>query len=143
MNLSSAELLRRLGSGASIGALCEAAAISREEFDSWWKRESRSRVPEASGSLSAGVTNPVAIDRDRWGIPHIFAKSDEDLFFAFGFAMAQDRLFQLDYLRRRAHGRLAEVLGKEGLEMDVVARTVGFRESLSRSGRSRRRKRAY
>ncbi len=126
MNLSTAELLRRLGSGESIDALCKAAGISREEFDAWWKREAQSRVPEASGSLSAGVDSPVAIDRDEWGVPHIFAKSDGDLFFAFGFAMAQDRLFQLDYLRRKSHGRLAEVLGEDGLATDMIARTVGF-----------------
>ena len=126
MNLSTAELLRRLGSGESIGTLCETADISRTEFDAWWKREAQSRVPEASGSLSADVESPVAIDRDEWGVPHIFAKTDEDLFLAFGFAMAQDRLFQLDYLRRKAHGRLAEVLGEDGLSTDVIARTVGF-----------------
>jgi len=126
VNLSTAELLRRLGSGESIGTLCETADISRTEFDAWWKREAQSRVPEASGSLSADVESPVAIDRDEWGVPHIFAKTDEDLFLAFGFAMAQDRLFQLDYLRRKAHGRLAEVLGEDGLSTDVIARTVGF-----------------
>ena len=49
------------------------------------------------------------IQRDALGIPHIHASSDDDLFFAFGYAMAQDRLFQLDYLRRRGSGRLAEV----------------------------------
>src|SRR5207248_6882028 len=46
--------------------------------------------------------------------------------FGFGYATAQDRLFQLDYLRRRALGRLAEVLGPEGVELDLVARTVGL-----------------
>ena len=64
--------------------------------------------------------------RDALGIPHIYAGSDADLFFGFGFAMAQDRLFQLDYLRRKAQGRLAEVLGSTALESDVLARTVGL-----------------
>ena len=125
MNLSSTELLHRLGSGASIEELCRAAAVSLAEFNEWWKNETRSRVPDPTGSLSAGVSRAVSIDRDQWGIPHIFAETDEDLFFGFGAAMAQDRLFQLDYLRRKAHGRLAEVLGKDGLETDIVSKQDG------------------
>jgi penicillin amidase len=67
------------------------------------------------------------IRRDRWGIPHISADSDADLFTGLGFAMAQDRLFQLDYLRRKGSGRLAEVLGARALPYDQVVRTVGVR----------------
>src|SRR5262245_51002630 len=126
MQLSSSDLLARLGAGESIAALCQAAGITRAEFDSWWKREAASRVPPCSGSKRAAVDRAVRIQRDEWGIPHIFAESDDDLFFAFGYATAQDRLFQLDYLRRRALGRLSEVLGPEGLEADLVARTVGL-----------------
>jgi len=48
-----------------------------------------------------GVRTEATIERDRWGIPHIFADNQHDLWFAFGFAMAQDRLFQMDYLRRK------------------------------------------
>ncbi len=54
------------------------------------------------------------------------AETDEDLFFGLGYAMAQDRLWQLDYLRRRATGRLAETLGAAAIESDVVARTAGL-----------------
>ena len=68
----------------------------------------------------------VSIERDRWGIPHIYADHDTDLFFAFGYAMAQDRLFQLDYLRRKGLGRLSEILGSDGLQFDTIARTVGI-----------------
>ena len=64
------------------------------------------------------------IRRDRWGIPHVEARDDHDLFFGFGYAVAQDRLFQLDYLRRRARGRLAEVLGAGALASDVLYRTL-------------------
>jgi penicillin amidase len=67
------------------------------------------------------------IRRDRWGVPHIEAASDTDLFFGFGYAMAQDRLFQFDWLRRKATGCLAEVLGPEGVEADTVARTLDLR----------------
>ena len=55
---------------------------------------------------------------------YVFATNDDDLFFGFGYATAQDRLFQLDYLRRRATGRLSEIVGPEGLEPDLTARIV-------------------
>lgn len=126
MQLSSTQLLARLGAGESIASVCSAAGISREEFQNWWKRETAARVPANSGSRSAAVKGSVRIERDDWGIPHVFAENDDDLFFGFGYATAQDRLFQLDYLRRRASGQLSEVLGPEGLELDLVARTVGL-----------------
>jgi penicillin amidase len=126
MQLSTAQILTQLGAGNSISAVCAAAGISREEFQTWWKRETASRVPPGSGTRSAPVKQAVSIERDDWGIPHVFAESDEDLFYGFGYATAQDRLFQLDYLRRRALGRLSQVLGPEGLELDLVARTVGL-----------------
>jgi penicillin amidase len=126
MKLSSGEMLRRLGRGETIDAVCAAASSERSQFDAWWKAEIEDRVPAASGSCQAKVGRPVEIVRDRWGIPHIFAAGDDDLFFGFGYAMAQDRLFQLDYLRRRAWGRLSEVLGAEALPLDVTARTVAL-----------------
>lgn len=126
MQLSSTQLLARLGAGEPIASVCGAAGISREEFQNWWKREAAARVPANSGSRSAAVKGSVRVERDEWGIPHVFAENDDDLFFGFGYATAQDRLFQLDYLRRRALGQLSEVLGPEGLEPDLVARTVGL-----------------
>ncbi|MDA1314462.1 MAG: penicillin acylase family protein [Acidobacteria bacterium] len=126
MNLTTKELLQHLGAGKSINDLCRQAGITRDDFDAWWKSETGSRVPRHSGTLSAAVSAGVSIERDPWSIPHIFAANDEDLFFGFGYAMAQDRLFQLDYLRRKSHGRLSEILGADGLELDTIARTVGF-----------------
>ena len=127
MQLDSKELLKRLGAGESLQEVCAAGGLSREEFDAWWQEETRARVPSQSGSQHATVNGVVKIDRDAWGIPHISADEDEDLFFGFGYAMAQDRLFQLDYLRRKASGRLSEILGPAGLEPDVIARTIGIR----------------
>ena len=124
--LSNRDLLRRLGAGESIDSLCREAGWTREEFDHWWQREAASRAPRCTGEVAAGVQKNVTIERDRWGIPHIFAESEADLWFGFGYAMAQDRLFQLDYLRRKGLGRLAEVLGPEGLPLDLIARTVGL-----------------
>ncbi len=86
----------------------------------------RPRVPNFAGGVKAPVSRPVEIERDKFGIPHIYATSDADLFIALGYAMAQDRLFQLDWLRRKGAGRLAEIVGNDGLEQDVLARTVGL-----------------
>jgi penicillin G amidase len=127
MKLSSRDLLLRLGRGESIAAVCAAADLSRPEFDSWWRDECRRRVPAATGSCRrAGLRGPVRLERDRWGIPHIRAANDADLFFGFGYATAQDRLFQLDFVRRKARGRLAEILGPEAVESDLLYRTVGI-----------------
>jgi penicillin amidase len=127
MEHSSRVRLARLGSGESIPSICASEKVTRAEFDAWWAREAAARVPDPTGARRAAVVARVHIDRDGWGIPHIRAESDADLFFGFGYAMAADRLFQMDYLRRKASGRLAEVIGQEGLELDVLARTVGLR----------------
>ncbi len=127
MKLSSKTMLRRLGAGEAIAAVCAAAGISRSEFDAWWGAEAAARVPEPSGTRRGAGEIRADIQRDEWGIPHIDAETDESLFFGFGYAMAQDRLFQLDYLRRKASGTLSEILGADGLELDTIARTVGLR----------------
>lgn len=126
MSLPSSETLARLGAGETIDAICQRAGITRTEFEAWWRRECAARVPPSAGRRRAAVKGEVRIERDRWGLPHVFADRDEDLFFGFGYAVAQDRLFQLDYLRRRALGRLSEVLGPEGFEIDLTSRTVGL-----------------
>ncbi len=126
MSLLDKESLRRLGAGESIEALCRSLELDRAEFDRRWQRTIEARVPQTSGSVPNGLNAQVEIQRDQWGIPHIYASSDRDLSIGLGYAMAQDRLFQLDYLRRKGLGRLAEVLGKSVLESDTVARTVGL-----------------
>jgi penicillin amidase len=126
MDLLTNDVLRRLGGGEPIDAVCHAAGISRDDFPTLWKKTAAARVPPTSGSAKAPVTRAVEIERDQFGIPHIYAESDEDLFVGFGYAMAQDRLFQLDWLRRKGAGRLAEILGNDGLPYDLLARTVGL-----------------
>ncbi|HUY36934.1 MAG TPA: penicillin acylase family protein [Pirellulales bacterium] len=126
MKLHRIEILKRLGAGEPIAEVAAAAQIGRDEFDRRWREEIAARVPATDGSRPAPVREAVEIVRDPWGIPHIKAQRDDDLFFGFGYAMAQDRLFQLDYLRRRARGRLSEVLGSEAFELDLLARTVGL-----------------
>ena len=126
MDLSDREILQQLGCGESIAAVCASAGINRSQFDDWWQRTIQSRVPATNGSTAADLQAEVVIERDRWGIPHVFADNDTDLFFGFGIAVAQDRLFQLDYLRRKGMGRLSEVLGGKALPLDTIARTVGL-----------------
>ena len=130
MSLPSRDILRRLGAGEPIAGVCAAAGLNRAQFDAWWQAETRARVPDPAGRSRAAIGQPVRIERDRWGIPSIYADSDEDLFFGFGYSLAQDRLYQLDYLRRRGSGRLAEVLGAEGTNLDLLARVVGFKSIL-------------
>jgi penicillin amidase len=73
-----------------------------------------------------GLAYPVVVIRDQWGVPHIYAKTERDLFFASGFVQAQDRLFQMDLLRRVCEGRLSEWFGEVALASDRFARVVGF-----------------
>ncbi len=74
-----------------------------------------------------GLKQPVEILRDRWGVPHIYAKNTDDLFLANGYINARDRLFQLDTWRRIGTGKLAEVLGPQSIPRDRMARLFRYR----------------
>lgn len=74
-----------------------------------------------------GLQEPVEVLRDRWGVPHIYARNQDDLFFAQGFVVAQDRLFQLDVWRRIGLGETAELVGEKGLAADRFARLMKYR----------------
>ncbi|HEY0969828.1 MAG TPA: penicillin acylase family protein [Gemmatimonadales bacterium] len=80
----------------------------------------------------AGLREPVEIIRDRWGINHIYARNQADLFFAQGWAAARDRLFQFEIWRRQATGTVAEMLGPRELERDIGTRLFGFRGDMRR-----------
>jgi len=79
-----------------------------------------------------GLDQPVEIIHDRWGIPHIYAATEKDLFYAQGFNAACDRLFQLEMWRRRATGTLSEILGRRVLGHDIAARLFKPRNDLKR-----------
>lgn len=86
-------------------------------------RSARAALPDLKRPLSlAGLDAPVTVYRDRWGIPHVRARTPHDAWFGQGFATAQDRMAQLDYDRRRAAGRWAEVAGPAALPADRQAR---------------------
>ena len=85
-------------------------------------------LSQTSGSLKlSGLKKPVRVLRDEWGIAHIYAESQDDLFFAQGFVAAQDRLWQMDLWRRQGEGKLAEILGSSAVERDKFARLVRYR----------------
>jgi penicillin G amidase len=83
-------------------------------------------------SFSAATRFTIEIKRDRAGIPHIYASTTEDLFFGLGVATAQDRLWQIDRLRRRALGEQAEVLGPAYVASDIAHLTVGIDQIAAR-----------
>lgn len=94
----------------------------------------RRPLPQVNGTALVGVplAGPVEIIRDKWGVPHIYAQSRDDLFFAQGYVHAQDRLWQMELSRRIAHGRLSEIFGKIAFDTDRFIRIIG----LTRAGRN-------
>jgi penicillin G amidase len=91
------------------------------------RRIMRRPVPKPTGrALVDGLHAPVEIIRDEWGVPHVYATHEADLFFAQGFVHAQDRLFQMDLNRRIGLGRLAEITGPLGVPFDKFARYLGW-----------------
>src|SRR5262252_11158020 len=92
------------------------------------------RVPRRSTDTIAimGLRQPVEILVDRWGVPHIYAKNEPDLFFAQGFNAARDRLFQIDLWRRRGLGQLAEVFGPAFVEQDTASRLFLYRGDMEK-----------
>ena len=86
-----------------------------------------SLTPDYSGDVSLkGLHEEVDVFYDDFGVPHIYAKNEEDAYFALGYVVAQDRLFQLEMIRRLAAGRLSEVLGNSLLKTDRFFRTLGL-----------------
>ncbi|HLF58794.1 MAG TPA: penicillin acylase family protein [Alphaproteobacteria bacterium] len=87
----------------------------------------RGSLPQERGEISLpGLSGPVKIVRDLHGIPTIRAASEHDAYFALGFVHAQDRLWQMDVMRRAGAGRLAEIVGSRGLQSDKFMRTLGL-----------------
>ncbi len=96
----------------------------RAEFE----RLAKAALAQHQGTVIArGVREPVEVLRDQHGIPHIYAKNTYDLFFAQGFTVAQDRMWQLEMWRRNGEGKLAEVLGPSYVTRDRFARLLAFR----------------
>src|SRR5258707_12024027 len=95
----------------------------------WWLYSiARSPLPQLDGSIAVpGISSKVRVVRDERGVPTIEAATLEDLFFAQGYVTAQDRLWQMDIMRRAAAGELSEVIGEDTVKMDREQRILGLR----------------
>src|SRR5581483_4363360 len=97
------------------------------------REAARAALPPVGGELRVpGLSAPVEVIRDRWGVPHIYARSTDDLFVAQGYVVASERLFQIDSALRLAGGRLATMFADLVLPMDRFARTVGWNRAGAR-----------
>src|SRR6266851_3530426 len=119
---SSFRIWRALGVFGLAFVVISAAGIA------WLLTIARSALPELDGPLPVeGLTARVTVTRDAHGVPAIEARSLDDLFFAQGYVTAQDRLWQMDAMRRAAGGELAEILGPDLLKGDREQRILGLR----------------
>jgi len=87
-------------------------------------------LAKVKGEVSLkGLTADVEIIRDNWGVPHIFAQNEEDLFFGCGYIHAQERMWQMELTRRAGFGRLSEIFGERTLKRDKFIRTLSLKEA--------------
>jgi len=116
------KLLRKLVLGVLIAVLVLALLVGAGGY--WFVSRT---FPQINGSLRvAGLQARVDVQRDQWGVPHIYAENEHDLYFAQGYVHAQDRLWQMEFSRRVGAGRLSEVLGDATLKSDRFLRTIGL-----------------
>ncbi|NEC86344.1 penicillin acylase family protein [Streptomyces sp. SID12501] len=104
------------------------AIVGGIAFGAYWSVSTvRASFPQTKGSISLeGLSGPVDVKRDSYGIPQIYASSDEDLFMAQGYVQAQDRFYEMDVRRHMTSGRLSEMFGKGQVENDEFLRTLGW-----------------
>ena len=96
----------------------------------------RRPLPKVKGELSLqGLHEPVEIITDRYGVPHIYAQNEDDLFFAQGYVHAFERLWQMELNRRISSGRLSEIFGELALETDKFARRLGMHRAADEATR--------
>ncbi|MBO1336482.1 penicillin acylase family protein [Streptomyces sp. VRA16 Mangrove soil] len=104
------------------------AVIAGIGYGAYWSVDSvRASLPQTTGSIQLdGLDGPVQVKRDGYGVPQIYAASDEDLFMAQGFVQAQDRFYEMDVRRHTTSGRLSEMFGKSQVKTDEFLRTLGW-----------------
>ncbi len=126
MPLDDETMLAALRGTVTLEDLCTRLGLSAAEFAAARDAFLRHRAALGDRNVSGATASVIEIKRDGAGVPHIYADSTDDLFFGLGFAMAEDRLWQMDRLRRRALGRQAEILGPDFLASDIAHLTVGI-----------------
>lgn len=123
--------VKRLARGAALlCAMVIAGAVQSSPQKAATSLEERAKAALAMirGTVNLrGLKQPVRVQRDKWGVAHIYAQNQHDLFFAQGFVVAQDRLFQMELWKRSGQGRLAEILGSSAVQRDVNARLLRYR----------------
>ncbi|WP_430377696.1 penicillin acylase family protein [Streptomyces sp. B1-3] len=104
------------------------ALVGAVAYGGYWSVSTvRASFPQTKGSVELqGLSGPVDVKRDSYGIPQIYASSDEDLFMAQGYVQAQDRFYEMDVRRHLTAGRLSEMFGKGTVDDDEALRTMGW-----------------
>ncbi|HZO22631.1 MAG TPA: penicillin acylase family protein [Steroidobacteraceae bacterium] len=127
---------QRLLSLTIVLAACGLAFASPSE-ESELQRSAAASVAHIQGEREVPrLHHAVRVQRDTWGVAHIYAQDEHDLFFAQGFVVAQDRLFQMELWKRSGQGRLAELLGPSAIQRDINARRLQYRGSMADEYRS-------
>ena len=122
---------------ANLAVLSVLAAIALVVAAIWLRHSMRAALPQIDGTLHvAGLTAPVTVSRDAQGVPSIRAANLDDLLFTQGFVTAQDRLWQMDILRRHAAGELAEILGPRLADHDKRQRYLQLRAAADRAAQN-------
>ena len=123
---------RKSGARVAIRVVIALVAISLLvflAFDVWFYRAVRASLPQYDGTIAvSGLKQPVQVIRDAQGVPTIRAATLDDLFFAQGYVVAQERLWQMDMIRRFASGDLAAILGPDLVAVDREQRILGLRQ---------------
>src|ERR1700680_3556945 len=110
---------------------CVPIGIGAQTTPSVAAGQPKQTVPSDTLHVS-GLNQPVEVLRDKWGINHIYAKTEHDLFFAQGYNAAKDRLFQFEIWRRQATGTVAEILGRKELKRDIGRRLFKYRGNMDK-----------
>ena len=112
---------------ASVALVGRAVLSGQGSADAQFAELAKASLSRIDGKLVvSGLRDTVEVIRDRWGIPHIYARNTEDLFFAQGYVQAQDRLWQMELWRRYNSGHLAEIIGPEAVEHDRLLRLIEY-----------------
>jgi len=111
-------------------------SFARAANPDWQQRAAASLAVIRGTDKVPGLHHGVRVQRDRWGVAHIYARDQHDLFFAQGFVAAQDRLFQIELWKRAGQGRLAEILGPSAVQRDLNARRLRYRGDMAQEYRS-------
>ncbi len=118
-------------SAALIASLSLSA--TSQSYEGTQAAAARKALAAVSGELQMrGLHQPVQVLRDTWGVAHVYAKNQHDLFFAQGVVAAQDRLFQMEVWKRSGQGRLSEILGSAALKRDINARALQYRGDMQK-----------